>query len=238
MPRKIKAWLKRNKLTTDETDYTVVIESSGSATVRDIIDGLVKEGMELKPETVLDVITRFNRKCLELLLQGCNINTGMVHMRLVAKGVVRGKKWDSEHNRLYVSITQGAEMRAAVADTTVEIMGESPDPLVLYSVAAVPKGKTDDFKLKRGFNAELKGEFIKIVGNDTCGIYFRNVDTAKEIKLEPEYIPINERSRVLIIVPATMEPGMYELRVTTQFSTNKLLKDPRSISLPYIIEIV
>jgi hypothetical protein len=239
MAKKLKGWLRRNKLTAkDETDYYIVIETYGSVTPKEIIAELVKEGMEVKPETALNIVTRYNRKSLDLLLGGCNVNTGLVRMRLVAKGVAHGKTWDPKHNSLSVSITQGAEMRAAVADTPVEIMGELSDPMVLYGITALPADEADD-TLKRGFGAELKGEFIKIVGDDeSCGVYFRNPDTLKEIKLEKRHITVNEPSRLMIIVPATIEPGMYELSVTTQYSSGPPLKQLRTESLRYPVEVV
>jgi len=49
---------------------------------------------------------------------------------------------------------------------------------------------------------------------------------------------LNEPSRLLVLVPATLEAGEYELSVTTQFTGgNTLLKAPRTVvlSLPVII---
>ena len=124
MQYKLKAWLKRNLLTEDETDFNAVIKSFGSVAPKEIIDELVKEGMELKPETVLDVVTRYNRKCIELTLRGFNVNTSLVLMRAVIKGVFYDKKWDKEKHRVYIAINQGVDIRAAVAETNVEIMDE------------------------------------------------------------------------------------------------------------------
>jgi hypothetical protein len=72
MGHKLKAWLKRNLLTEDESDYIAVIESFGSIAPKGIIEELRAEGMELKIETVLNVITRYNRKCIEMVLKGCS----------------------------------------------------------------------------------------------------------------------------------------------------------------------
>ena len=238
MERKLKAWLKPNHLTADPSDFNVLIESFGSIAPDGVIKELVAEGMELKPETVLDVVTRYNRKCIEMVLRGYNVNTGIVYMRPIVRGAFYDKTWNAERHRLYVAITQGAELRAAVAETTVEIMGEHPDLMSLFNITDLSTGSSSG-TLTRGFNAELKGAYLRIAGdNPACGIYFRNVDTSVETKLDTQYIAVNDPSRILIIVPATMAAGMYELRVTTQFSTgNKLLNQPRSVTLPYPVEI-
>jgi hypothetical protein len=238
MKRKIKAWLQRNFLLTDATVYNAIIESFGSAGPKEIIKELVDEGMEIKQETALDIITRYNRKCAELTFRGYNVNTGLVLMRLVIRGVFHGNTWDSKRNSLYVSIHQGAELREAAADTTVEIMGEHPDKTALYSVTDLSTGKADG-TLTRGFNADLKGTYIRIAGDsELCGLYLHNVEKDVETRIETKYIAVNDPSQVMFIVPATMSPGAYELRITTQYTTGKPLNKPRSINLPCTLEII
>ena len=238
MEKKLKAWLKPNLLTPEERDFNAVVESFGSIAPAGVIAALVDEGMELKPETVLDVITRYNRKCVEYVFRGYNVNTGIVHMRPVVKGVFYDKTWNAKQHRLNVSITQGTEIRTAIAETTVEIMGEHPDPIALFSITDLSTGKTDG-TLTRSFNAELKGTYIKITGdNDACGLWLRNLDTGVETRIEPQYIALNEPSRLMFIVPPMIQDGTYELRITTQYTLNKtLLKNPRSVALSYMVEI-
>ena len=57
-------------------------------------------------------------------------------------------------------------------------------------------------------------------------------------KLAPGDIVINEPSRLLILVPATLAAGEYILSITTQFSGGaNFLKQPRNVSFdtPIII---
>ncbi|MDR1335846.1 MAG: DUF4469 domain-containing protein [Tannerella sp.] len=124
--------------------------------------------------------------------------------------------------------------RVRDAETTVEIMGEHPDPIALYGITDLSTGKTDG-SVTRGFNAELKGTYIRITGKDeSCGLYLRNVDTAEDLKLEPQYIAVNDPSRILFIVPATLPAGTYGLRIVTQFTVGKKpLNHPRAVTLGY-----
>jgi hypothetical protein len=234
----MKAWLKKNPLTPEANDYFVVIESFGSINPAGIIDGLKADGMELKPETVLDVITRYNNKCIDLALSGYNVSTGLVYMKAAVKGVAYDRTWDPERNRLHIAISQGLDMRNAVAETTVEIMGEHPDPIALYSITDLSTGKTDG-SVTPGLTAELKGTYIRITGEDeSCGLYLRNVDTAEDLKLEARYIAVNDPSHILFVVPATLTAGTYELRVITQFTVaNRTLKHPRSVALGYHVTV-
>jgi hypothetical protein len=238
MARKLKAWLKKNLLTPNENDYTIVIESFGSVNIHDVIEALRADGMEVKPETALDIITRYNRKCIDLALSGYNVNTGLVHMKAAVRGVAYDKTWDPKRNRLHIAISQGLELQKAVAETTVEIMGIHPDPIALYSITDMSTGKTDG-SVTPGLNAELKGTYIRITGKDeSCGMYLYNVDTTEDIKLEPQYIAVNDPSRILFIVPATLSAGTYELRIRTQFTGGgSTLKHPREVTLGYHVTV-
>ncbi|HPS13694.1 MAG TPA: DNA-binding domain-containing protein [Prolixibacteraceae bacterium] len=227
----LKAWLKKNPLTPDPNDYTATVVSSGSVGVDQIIDEIVSDGTELKRETILNIVTRFNNKAADLALSGYNVNTGLVYMRPIIKGAFYGKTWDPAVNSVYVSITQGIELREAVAETTVEILGIQSDPIEILSVTDQTTGKTDG-TLTKGRNAELKGSYLKIAGdNEACGISFTNTATQEVTKLAATDMVLNEPSRLLIFVPATLVAGEYELTVTTQYSgSTRLLTQPRSAS--------
>lgn len=235
---KLNAWLRPNLLTDDKNDYVAVPVSNGSLTIPDIVKELLAEGMEIKAETAIDIITRFNRKSAEKVLSGFNVNTGLVYMRPVIKGVFYNKTWDAAKHSVYVTMNQGLDLRRAVAETTVDILGTQADPITIFSVTDSSTGKTDG-TLTRGRNAELKGTYLKITGTDpACGIEFTNVTTKDTTKLTPQDMVLNEPSRLLILVPASLAPGEYELSVTTQYSGgNTVLKTPRTVmpDMPIII---
>ncbi|GHT65968.1 hypothetical protein FACS189452_01030 [Bacteroidia bacterium] len=239
MAHKLKAWLVKNNLTPDPTDFAGMVESFGSVAAEGLIDELVNDGMELKRETVLDVVTRYNRKCIDMALRGYNVNTGLVHLHATIKGVFHNKTWNPETNLLHVSVSQGAELRKAVAATTVEIMGEHADPIALFGITDMSNGKIDG-TVTRGFNAEVKGTYIKIAGEDAaCGVYLRNLETDNDFKFPASNIALNEPSRLLLLVPPTLAEGTYELRVITQFTgSNKTLNHPRSATLSVNVQVV
>ena len=229
MAKKLNAWIRKNPLTPDPNDFVAVPVTIGSVSISSIVDELENEGMELKRETVIDVVNRFNRKAAELFVSGHNVNTGLVYMRPIIKGAFYGKTWNPETNSLVASITPGADLRAAIAETVVEILGEQSSPIEVLALTDTVTGKTDG-TLTKGRNAEIKGSYLKVVGEDpSCGITFTNVATSEVTKLDLADIVINEPSRLLIFVPASLAAGEYELTVTTQYSGgNNVLKQPRS----------
>jgi hypothetical protein len=228
----LKAWIRKNNLTEDPNDYTAVVSTNRSVGVKEIVDELVNEGMEIKRETVVDIITRFNRKSAEMVVSGHNVNTGLVYMRPIITGVFYDKTWSAEKNPVYITINQGVDLRAAIASTTVEILSIQPDPIEIFSLTDKTTGKTDG-TLTKGRNAELKGSYLKIVGeNPDCGISFRNTATQEITKLAIGDIVLNEPSRLLILAPDSLIAGEYELSVTTQFTGGgTVLKQPRTIIL-------
>lgn len=239
MKKVLKAWLRKNQLTADPNDYMASADVIDSIDLSAIVDELVKEGMEIKRETVVDIISRYNRKAAELVVSGYNVNTGLVYMRPVIKGAFYDKVWNPETHSVYVAINQGMDLRNAIAETTVEILGIQSDPLEIISLTDSTTGKTDG-TLTKGRNAELKGSYLKIVGESAdCGVSFTNTATKEVTKLNMGDIVINEPSRLLILVPATLAAGEYELSVTTQYSGgNNVLKQPRTVVIGMPIVIV
>ncbi|MDY3521050.1 DNA-binding domain-containing protein [Riemerella anatipestifer] len=236
----LKAWLRPNLLTKDDpNDFVAVPLLGGSLGITEIVEALKKEGMEIKTETAVDIITRFNRKASELVLNGYSVNTGLVYMRPAIKGVFYDKTWDKEKHSVYVNVNQGTDLRKAANDTKVEILGEQSSPMSVFSITDKVTGKADG-TLTKGKNAEIKGTFIKIDGdNPKNGIVFKNLDTQNEVKLTKDSIVLNEPSRVLILVPSDLEAGNYELSITTQYSNGKtVLKEPRTETLSTPITIV
>ncbi|MDY3547721.1 DNA-binding domain-containing protein [Riemerella anatipestifer] len=236
----LKAWLRPNLLTKDDpSDFVAVPLLGGSLGITEIINALKKEGMEIQTETAVDIITRFNRKASELVLNGYSVNTGLVYMRPAIKGVFYDKTWDKEKHSVYVNVNQGTDLRKAANDTKIEILGEQSSPMSVFSITDKATGKADG-TLTKGKNAEIKGTYIKIDGdNPKNGIVFKNLDNQNEVKLAKDNIVLNEPSRLLILVPSDLEAGNYELSITTQYSNSKsLLKEPRTETLSTPITIV
>ena len=225
----LRAWLKDNPLTADTSDFVAVPVINASLNVSDIIALLKQEGMEIKEETALDIITRFFRKAEEVILNGNSVNMGFVVARPMIKGVFKDKTWDKEKHSIYVNMTQGAELRKSIAKTKVEILGEQSSPMAIFTLVDTTNNNTSG-SLTKGKTAEIKGSYIKIAGEHTdCGIYFTNMDTKAKTKVPAENIALNEPSRLLILVPDSLPAGNYELSITTQSSSGKpLLKQPRT----------
>jgi hypothetical protein len=211
----------------------------GSINRSGLIDALFEEGIELKRETVEDVIGRYNRMAARYAARGWNVDTGLVYLRAVITGIFRSQKFDSAKNSIYVSAVQGLEIRRELANTEVDIMGEAPDVIHIYSVVNL-QTRTADGTLTRGYNAEVDGVYIKIAGNDPAtGVYLENIDSHEPYKLGMNMIVTNNPRKLLLLIPSDLYTGTYRLKVVTQYSgTNKDLKTPRTVVFGQMLTVL
>lgn len=228
MKNLLKAWIRKNPLTPDPNDYKAIVSPMGSINKAGLIDAIFEEGIELKRETVEDIVGRYNRMAARFAVRGWNVDTGLVYLRAILTGVFYGPKFDPEKNSIYVSATQGLEIRRELANTEVEILGEAPDIMHIYTVINL-QTRAADGTITRGRNAEIEGAYIKIAGDDpTVGIYFESLDGQKDTRLDSDLIVTNNPSKLLILIPESFQTGLYRLKVVTQFTgASKLLNAPR-----------
>lgn len=226
----LKIWLRKNKLTPDPNDFSAVVSSMGSAGKKELIDDVMAEGTEHKRETVEDIVTRYNRKAADRVLNGWNVDTGLVYMRSVVTGVFYDRKFDHAKNSVYVSVTQGPDLRKQAGETEVQVLGEMPDVMYISRIVNMYT-KAADSTLSRGRNAQVEGAYLRIAGDaPETGVYLVNVETNAEIKLEEEYIVVNDPGKLILLIPADIEEGVYQLKVVSQFtSSGKLLNAPRTV---------
>lgn len=224
----LKVWLRKLTLTDSPNDYTAVVSYTGRIDKKGIIDAMAEEGVELKRETLEDVVNRYNRLCASFVLKGWTVDTGLVYMRAVVTGIFRSKKAEPETNSVYVSVTQGAEIRRQAAETGIEVLGETPDTMYILQVTNM-QTKQADGTVMRGRNAMIEGAYIKIAGTDPAvGVYLINTEKNEEYKLSDESVVINDPSKLLVLLPAELPKAVVRLKIVTQYTKGKpLLKAPR-----------
>jgi len=167
----LKIWLKKDQQTVDPTEYNAQVVIKGNINTTDIVDELLKEGVSIDRDTMIDIITRFNRKSADLVLSGYNVNTGLVNMRSSIKGSLIEGKWNPNINWVNVAITHGNDLYQAVANTSVDILGEKDGNLETYNpVILMNQLSESSMNTVRIDDASVHH---KIVSEPACGIAFR-----------------------------------------------------------------
>ena len=123
-----------NTVTKDDTDDKIfVIVSLGTADKERIIAEMMDMNPGVEPEMMRLVLDLEKRAVKRLLLNGMRVNNGLFEAVPQCRGLVRGTAWDPEANEIYVNFTQGKELREAIADVVVNVIGEKGAAMYLSS---------------------------------------------------------------------------------------------------------
>ena len=227
----INGQLADNTVTVDnKEDMILVPVSIGSADENRIIAELKAEDSGLREETIRHVFDLQKRVIKRLLMTGMSVNTGLYYASVSFRGVVENSTWNPAKNSIVVNFNVGADLREAIKQTTVGIIGEKGSAMYIGSVQDAAT-RAQDASATAGRAFTLAGGKLKVAGdNPAVGITLTDSKGA-ETKVTEDLRVTNDPSKLTFIIPAGLENGTYELKVTTQFSGNskELLKAPRSV---------
>ena len=78
---------------------------------------------------------------------------------------MNGTAWDPATNEIYVNLIQGKELREAIRETTINVIGEKGATMYLSTSLDAATG-LGLFNATAGANLTLTGKNIKVVGDD------------------------------------------------------------------------
>jgi hypothetical protein len=231
-------YLKQNELTEDPNDYIAVVFQTDVVTeaemARDISQtvGGVTEGQ------VAQVIDAYNKRVGAHLEAGRSVKTGLYSTHFSIGGKFSGP--DADYNpaintvNIHVKLNPtliAAAKRAPKQKHAGIVNGPVIDAVIDLSTGAA------NATLHPGTNASLVGNRFKIVGPAaTNGLAFLDAD-GDPIDVPMAAISVNNPKTITFIVP-NLTPGVYTIRVTTQYSAStKLYDTPRSYTFPGTITI-
>ena len=227
---KIKGYLYDNILTEDPNDFMARVWSEQSLGINDISQSAISRGgADVSAQTMTHCTELFLKEMAYLINDGYSVNTGYFTAGMQIKGVFNSKNetFNPEKHQLLVQFTMGELMRKGLADISVEIMGVAETGAEIFQVIDVKTGSIDS-KITPSHTLRIKGSKIKIAGtNASVGVYLINKTAGKTIKIDASDIVTNNPSELLIVTPA-LTAGSYKVQVTTQFTSNSLLKEPRT----------
>ena len=231
MKKVLKGWLIDNSVTADnKTDKILLLHSTGSLDLDDVLEEMQKQDTGLRPETMRHSVTLYNRILMDLILNGYSVNTGLFRAVAQLTGVIEGGVWNKEKNSIYVSLTQDKALREAIAQTAVEILGEKSNIMYILETEDKKTGLKDG-SATAGRNFFVRGAMLKVVGDDESVGVTLTSESKSVTKLTDDLITINNPSSLTLLLPADLAEGEYTLTVTTQYgSAGHILKTPRSVS--------
>ena len=106
MANTLKVWMAPNTVTPDPKDKIFILETTGKADINKIYEEMRAEDTGLRPETIVHVVTLFERICARLLMNGWQLNTGLFYAVPRLLGLAEDGRWNPEKNSTQVEFYQ------------------------------------------------------------------------------------------------------------------------------------
>ena len=236
---KIKAILFLNWLTDDPNDYSARVVSERSLSTSEICNSAVNRGgAATTAEAMEHTVNLFLKEMGYQLCDGYSVNTGYFTANTLIKGVFNkpDETFNPEKHSIIFQFNQGETLRKELANIEVDITGVGDSSITVSQVTDVKTGSVNNL-LTPGRSLRIKGYKLKLAGdNPNVGVYFVNQTTAERIKVDASDIVDNNPSELVVVIPA-LAAGNYTLEVTSQFSGNALLKEPRTSTLDKVLTV-
>jgi hypothetical protein len=236
---KIKAFLYPNLLTENPNDFTARVSSERSLGVKDICTQAVTRGGAATTEAAMEHnVNLFLKEMGYQLCDGYSVNTGYFTAAIQIRGVFDSpdENFNPDKHSLLFQFNQGELLRKELPSIEVQIMGVSDTGISIAQVLDVKSGSVNDL-LTPDRNLKISGNKLKLAGDhQDVGIYFTNESTRNQTKVDITEIVTNAPSELIIIIPE-LSPGTYKLSITSQFTGNALLKEPRTTVFDKILTV-
>ncbi|MCE5226007.1 MAG: DUF4469 domain-containing protein [Porphyromonadaceae bacterium] len=227
-----KVWLRLNLLTKDvDNDYIAEVSTSNNTRRNeDIAQRIVDLGSEIKYDTLMSVLNQRDRIVREMVQQGSSVLTGTCQYtpRITGSWLGSSAKFDPEIHKITLDIIPSAEMREALTQVGVEVLGVKDSGAFIGLVTDTSTGATDG-SITPGDDIRIEGDKLKIApeGEAGLGVFFVNeAGTAIPVT---HRLTQNDPKIIIARVPA-LAAGKYTLRVITKFSNSSTnLKENRQI---------
>lgn len=233
-----KVWLRLNPLAKNaETDYIADVSIVGnSLRNEDIARQIIKDGSEIKYDTLVSVLNQSDRIKRQTLQSGGSVRDGVSYMAPRVSGTWKGAnaRYDPAIHKVTLDMIPSAEMYEDLKAISLEVLGIKDGGAYIGMVTDTFTRLTDG-SITPNEDILIEGDKLKVVpeGDDHSGVFFINGQN--------EAIPVTRRltqntpKKILARVPV-LPPGEYTLQVRTRFSTSsQLLNQARVIE--YLVKL-
>ncbi|MDR2026231.1 MAG: DUF4469 domain-containing protein, partial [Prevotellaceae bacterium] len=217
-----KIWLRLNVLTKNvDNDYIAEISTVGNTLHNeDIAQHIVKERSEFRYDTILSILNGRDVIVRDAILGGSSVQDSNIHImpRITGNWIGADPVYDSAAHKITVDATPTVELRKALGDVGIEILGKKTDGgAVIGMVTDVLTGKIDG-TVSAGGNILITGRKIKITpGDDSAfGVFFED-ENGNGIPLDYPMAENNPK-KIVCRVPGRLSDGTYTLKIVTLYS--------------------
>lgn len=215
-----KTYLRRNCLETKKTNFLAdVAYARPTLKQADLARLIGEEGCEIREETILDIIGRYESMIRRMLLEGHCVLTPNCRMmpRVLGLWETPDSPFDPEKHRRSLDLFPTADMRKELEYVGIDVLGMRED--FRTGIARVTDSATGEVnrRITPGDDVVLEGERLKVTVDDTdAGVFFIAGD-GTEYRVTRR-LSLNYPNRVVVRVPAGIPPGKYKVTIRTRFT--------------------
>ncbi len=230
-----------NELTADiDSDYTVKVETQEQSLNLEHIAAAVAKVLNKPVSDVQSILQVACEQTANYAASGFCISTPLFAMRPTASGVLMEEELsqpvDRDKIKVYATFTQGVVLKQAFAKANLKLFLQPAvtGPYIAGMVSATTAaGAQTRAPMQGGKMAVLNVRNGKIVGDDpSVGITLTSVSNPDtSFFIGPGDIAPNTATKLQFILPAGVTDGEWRVKITTQYRSGGLTKEPRTFEL-------
>ncbi|MFT4070462.1 MAG: DNA-binding domain-containing protein [Dysgonamonadaceae bacterium] len=220
-----KIWLKLNLLTKDvDNDYTAEVSTVGNTKHNeDIAREIIREGSEIKYDTLLSILNQSDRVVRQFVQQGNSVQTGNVRISPRVSGMWIGAnaKYDPTVHKITADTILTADLRTALTQVGVEMLGVKDSGAYIGLVIDTVTQLTDG-TITAGDDICIEGDKLRVAPEGIPGIGIFFIDSAGVSTQVTRRFTQNDPKKIIARVP-TLPAGEYTLQIATRYSNSSTL---------------
>jgi hypothetical protein len=223
--------LEVNDLTAAPDDYRAQTVNVTSHTQADVVDRIMRIGAGLTRSDIAAVLEAEKQVVTEIIADGGAVTTELFNAFPSIQGVFHSSEdaVDGEHQRVRIYLHAGLALRDAAGAVKTEKLPGVVSGTVISSVTDVKTGSQNHL-LTPGRNIKIAGAKLKIAGDDPAvGLFFESESGGAPVPVEQSDIVVNHPAELIAVIP-NLAPGVYRLKIVTQYSSGKNLKHPHTVT--------
>jgi hypothetical protein len=226
----IKVFLYPNALTDEAHDYVARVKTERLLDITELCQSAAgRGGADISADAIYHGMTLGLKEAAWLLCDGFGINFGPFIAKPHITGVFHSPEehFSPDKHKLTIKITASASLKKEAAETLIDVMGVAETGIHISEVIDVKSGEVNG-EITPGYVLRIHGNKLKVEGNKPeVGVYFINISSKAETKVDPTDFVTNTPKEVLVMIP-NLPHGDYQLKMVSQYTnTNRLLQEPR-----------
>jgi hypothetical protein len=219
--------MKPNALDQSGETFRAQIVNAESFGPEELVDEVMRTNAGSSRPELASMEKAFEEAFAHLLTQGKFFHSPLLRLALSIRGTYqRGELPTSKHihaNAYAGPLLQQAAARAALS------AGQTVLKWAITRVFDVSTGKADE-TLTIGRNIRIEGKGLELEGDQNPRVEFVDAQShAALVTLGPEQLAVNTPSLLVLDVPGSLAPGVYQIQIVTQYTGGGKVKSPHMI---------